>query len=115
MPVLPLEPFVFPADLFRGPTAPGPARWWVLHTRPRGEKSLARKFLDRNLSFFLPLCKRHRRRPDRVLVSHLPLFPGYVFLFGDPQARLDALTTNLVLNCLPVPDQEQLFADLNRV
>jgi transcriptional antiterminator RfaH len=47
--------------------------------------------------------------------SHLPLFPGYVFLHGDGQSRLDALSTNHVAGVLPVSDQSRLYADLVRV
>jgi transcriptional antiterminator RfaH len=117
MPILPLEPFVFPDGLLRGPTpsGEGPERWWVLHTRPRAEKVLARKCVQRGLSFFLPQYERAWRSRGRLLRSHLPLFPGYLFLHGDDQSRLHALETNLVVRWLPVPDQRQLHLDLSRV
>ena len=58
MPLLPLEPFLFPDDLLSGELGQGPVEgpgcWWVLHTRPRAEKSLARSLLRRNHPFFLP-------------------------------------------------------------
>src|SRR5262249_38263255 len=60
MPLLPLEPYLFPDDLLNqapeGPEAAG--RWWVLHTRPRCEKALSRKLLGGKLPFFLPLYQR---------------------------------------------------------
>jgi transcriptional antiterminator RfaH len=117
MPLLHLEPFVFPEHLFTNapPSEEGFHRWWVLHTRPRAEKVLARRFLRRGLSFFLPLYKRQRRHRGRLLCSHLPLFPGYVFLHGDGAGRLLALETNLVARCLPVDDQLGLHTDLARV
>jgi transcriptional antiterminator RfaH len=117
MPLLPLEPFVFPQDLFAG-AGPGAAdgrRWWVLHTRPRAEKSLARRVLRRGLTFFLPLHKRQWRSRGRLLCSHVPLFPGYVFLHGDAAGRQAALETNLIARCLEVADQPGLYADLQRV
>jgi transcription antitermination factor NusG len=117
MPLLPPEPFVFPDDLFLDPLAgpPDGQRWLVLHTRPRAEKALTRRFLARARPFFLPLYQKRWRCRGRLLQSHLPLFPGYVFLLGDADARLEALQTNLVANCLPVEDQEQLHVDLLRV
>ena len=117
MPLLPLEPYLFPDHLFNAPEWPSEADacWWVLHTRPRAEKSLARRFLDRRLSFFLPLHQRQWRNQGRRFCSHVPLFPGYVFLYGDGHARWEALRTNLVANVLPVADQDQLYADLTRV
>jgi transcriptional antiterminator RfaH len=117
MPLLPPEPFVFPDDLLSCDHSPSemPAAWWVLHTRPRAEKALARRFLNSSLPFFLPLYKREWRTQGRLLSSHLPLFPGYVFLYGDHQGRLQALETNLVVNCLPVSDQSRLRSDLIQV
>lgn len=117
MPLLPLEPFVFPEDLFQAPArAPeGAELWWVLHTRPRAEKSLVRRLLGRHHPFFLPLYQRRWRSRGRLLSAYLPLFPGYVFLMGDHQARLETLQTNLVVRCLTVEDQPRLHADLERV
>jgi transcription antitermination factor NusG len=115
MPLLALEPFVHPDDLLNQPFQADGAQWWVLHTRPRVEKTLARRFLDRDVPYFLPLHQRQWRSKGRVLRSFLPLFPGYVFLCGDDRARLVALETNLVANVLPVLDQRQLHADLRRV
>src|SRR5207244_383929 len=94
MPILPLEPFVFPEHLFDKPDdidQVEDGRWWVLHTRPRAEKTLARRLLGRNLPFFLPLYKRQWRSNGRSFKAHLPLFSGYVFLFGNSLARLQAL------------------------
>jgi transcription antitermination factor NusG len=116
MPLLALEPFIHPPGLLDGAVPPaGLDRWWVLHTRPRAEKTLARRFLDRSISFFLPLYQREWRSRGRKFRSFLPLFSGYVFLHGEPQARLVALETNLVAQVLPVDDQGQLHADLARV
>jgi transcriptional antiterminator RfaH len=117
MPLLPLEPFVWPQTLFAD-DAPGAAdgrRWWVLHTRPRAEKSLVRRLLRRGLAFFLPLHKRQWRSRGRLLCSYAPLFPGYVFLYADAGGRQAALQTNLIARCLEVADQPGLYADLHGV
>jgi transcriptional antiterminator RfaH len=137
MPLLPLEPFVFPEDLLlakkeivpaEAATVDGalepaadpvpeasPGRWWVLHTKPRAEKSLARRVLKQSLPFFLPLYKKQWRNRGRLFSSHVPLFPSYLFLHGDEQVRIHALETNLVVNCLTVGDQPRLWSDLARV
>jgi transcriptional antiterminator RfaH len=117
MPLLPLEPFILPGDLLEGPAPPKAdlEHWWVLHTRPRAEKALARRVLSQGISFFLPLYMRQWRSRGRLLSSFVPLFPGYLFLRGDSPARLRALETNLVANCLPVADQERLRSDLAQV
>jgi transcriptional antiterminator RfaH len=117
MPLLPLEPYLYPDDLLGNPAhgADGLACWWVLHTKPRAEKALARQLLARQLPFFFPLYHRQWRSRGRLQSSYLPLFPGYVFLRGDNEVRVGALTTNLVANVLPVADQGRLYADLTRV
>jgi len=57
MPQLPLGPYQFPGDLFDNAarTTPGPECWWMFHARPRAEKALARQFLARRLTSFLPV------------------------------------------------------------
>jgi Transcription termination factor nusG len=121
MPLLPSEPFVHPAELLAADpdaaaVAPPPIhQWWVLHTRPRAEKALARRLLGRDVGFFLPQFHKQWLSRGRLLSSHLPLFPGYLFLHGDDGGRLAALETNLIVNCLPVADQRQLQTDLARV
>ncbi|HEV3448661.1 MAG TPA: transcription termination/antitermination NusG family protein [Gemmataceae bacterium] len=117
MPLLPREPMTFPEDLFLNgaPEVEQASGWWVLHTKPRTEKSLARKCLQSATPFFLPQYERRWRSQGRMRTAHLPLFPGYLFLFGDEQSRLKALKTNLVVNCLTVADQSQLNSDLMRL
>jgi transcription antitermination factor NusG len=117
MPLLPLEPFVYPADLLENPNSLGvnQGRWWVLHTRPRAEKALARRLLKHGNSFYLPLYQRRWQSRGRTFRSYVPLFPGYLMLQGDNQIRLQALETNLVVRVLPVEDQEQLQVDLARI
>ncbi|MCC6418508.1 MAG: UpxY family transcription antiterminator [Gemmataceae bacterium] len=115
MPLLPLEPFLYPENLLALAPACGDARWWVLHTRPRAEKTLARHLLSRATGFFLPLYQRQWRSGGKVRSAYLPLFPGYLFLHGDVEARQRALETSTVVQSLTVPDQARLHADLVRV
>ncbi|MCI0682566.1 MAG: hypothetical protein L0Y71_10715 [Gemmataceae bacterium] len=117
MPLLGLEPCLYPEDLLAGSDRinSGPGRWWVLHTRPRMEKSLARQCLGAALSFYLPLHHKQWRARGRTLRSYVPLFPGYVFIHGDDETRTAALQTNLVAQVLPVADQAQLHDDLMRL
>jgi transcriptional antiterminator RfaH len=116
MPLLPLEPFVLPENLLLQPEPPSDApRWWVLHTKPRAEKSLARRLFSKQVPFFLPLYHHQWRSRGRQRSSYLPLFPGYLFLRGDLEERLAALATNQVARSIPVEDQRQMHADLARV
>ncbi len=116
MPLLPPETTLFPAHLLEDAADLDPtARWWLLHTRPRAEKSLARKLLGLGLGFYLPTRHQRWRSNGRWFESHLPLFPGYVFLHARPEDRCDVLTTGLIANLLPVHDQDELADDLRRV
>jgi transcriptional antiterminator RfaH len=113
MPLLKQETFLSPPALLDQPFESG--RWWLLHSRPRGEKALARALLIRQRAFFLPVYQHRWTCQGRTRNSYLPLFPGYLFLFGDSASRVAALETRLVVTAHPVGDQQQLHADLIRV
>jgi transcriptional antiterminator RfaH len=100
---------LWPDSLFDGPSE---GHWWVLHVKPRAEKALARQCYSRQSGFFLPQYRRQRRDPGRVKDAYLPLFPGYLFLFGQERDRIAALETNLVVKVLTVVDQAELYDDL---
>jgi transcriptional antiterminator RfaH len=117
MPPLPREPNVFPADLLAEEAAPGAGErcWWVLHTKPRQEKSLARQMLTACVPFYLPLVPRRTLVRGRPLEAHVPLFPGYLFLLADRDERVTALATQRVVRTLAVADQPRLRQDLWQV
>ncbi len=117
MPVLDLEASVWPEDLFSTERCieDSKLRWWVLHTRPRSEKSLARRLVAHNVSFYLPLYQRRQRYQRRLVVSHLPLFPSYLFLLGNEETRVTAFDTKLVVGSLEVFDQRQLSQELGAI
>lgn len=115
MPLLPAEPACYPPDLFTTPDPGDGPVWWVLHTKPRTEKAVARSLYTAGVPFFLPVYEQTRRVGGRVQTSHLPLFPGYVFLRAGDEGRLRALETNQVANCIPVPDQARLRGELEAV
>jgi transcriptional antiterminator RfaH len=114
MPILPPEPSWFPQELFNasGPPFTGERMWWVLHTKPRQEKSLARQLHSAEAAFYLPLIERRGRVRGRPVTSHVPLFGGYVFLLGNRDERLTALGTRRVVQTLEVKDQQGLWHDL---
>lgn len=71
--------------------------WYAIYTRHQHEKVVAQALVARRFEVFLPLYARWRRWSDRVARFSLPLFPGYVFLRGGLERRLDVLTTSGVL------------------
>jgi transcription antitermination factor NusG len=98
------------------PEFPG-GRWWVAHTRPRSEKAFAQDLSGRGVFYYLPLQRRVTvsRRTGRTSRSLLPLFPGYVFLYGSEEHRRLALTTNRIANLLDVHDPARLLAELRQI
>jgi transcriptional antiterminator RfaH len=118
MPVLDWEPALYPNDLLeRAPPAEQTEahRWWALHVRPRTEKAVARRLRFRSYAYYLPLREQRKTYQRRQVVSHVPLFPSYVFLCGDEDAHGFSTATREVVSCLEVIDQPRLVKDLRDV
>lgn len=116
MPILPAETQLFPPELFEpGDSNSHGRNWWVLQTKPRQEKCLARLLLAARVPFYLPLTPRRIQVRNRTLTSHNPLFTSYLFLLANPQERVTALATSRVVNSLRVADQDRLVRDLTQV
>jgi transcriptional antiterminator RfaH len=117
VPVLPLEVSLFPEDLLsaRASYVTGARVWWVIHTKPRQEKSIIRQLRKNAVPFYLPLISRRSVISGRAVISHVPLFPSYVFLFGDREERITALATGRVVRVLDVAEQQDLWRDLSQV
>jgi transcriptional antiterminator RfaH len=118
MPILSAEPTQLPDDLFEENVEPlrfAEQRWWVLHVKPRQEKSLARDLRSRAISFFLPLVRNRLTVRGRGVDSFTPLFAGYLFLLADRNDWLQALATRRVVKPLEVVDQARLWFDLRQI
>jgi transcriptional antiterminator RfaH len=116
MPILAAEPDCYPHNLLdEALEGPEDRRWWAVYTKSRQEKSLARQLGGMTVPYYLPLVSKISRIGGRRVESHLPVFGGYLFLFGSEDERVQALTTNRISRILPVPDTEQMTADLRHV
>jgi len=117
MPILPAETFLFPDDLLSSDaTDMRPDRqWWVLHTRARQEKSLARQLLESEIPFYLPLTSRVNLVRGRRTRSRIPLFGGYLFLWANADERVRCLRTGRVVHVLDAHDQRQLTDELRNL
>lgn len=113
MPILRKESDIFPDDLFAMPISDAP--WEIAHLRSRQEKSVARLLFDASMPFYLPQIKQTNKRSGRTFVSHLPLFPGYIFMRRVEGLRQALWRTSAVANLIEVPDQNQLNAELLQI
>lgn len=113
MPILRRENEIFPEDLFEMPTADAP--WEIAHLRSRHEKVVARLLFDDRKPFYLPQIEQKVTRGGRTFVSHLPMFPGYIFVRRVAGLRETLRRTSAIANMIPVPDQAQLSAELLQI
>jgi len=67
--------------------------WWALYTRHQCEKMVAETLACKRFEVFLPLYASIRRWTDRQKTLFLPIFPGYVFVRGGLDRRLEVVMT----------------------
>jgi transcription antitermination factor NusG len=122
MPILAEEVSIFPEwlldedDVARIGDANGDSRnWWVMYTKARQEKALARQLVRYEIPFYLPLVPKEYCIRGNLVRSFLPLFGGYVFLCASESERVQTLTTNRVSYMLNVDDSQQLRLDLLQI
>lgn len=116
MPILEAETSIYPSNLLEDfSQSAGERLWWVVYTKARQEKALARHLVGREIPFYLPLVAKEQCIRGRKVNSHIPLFGGYVFLYGSEEERIASLMTNRISTMLPVADAELLRADLLNV
>jgi transcription antitermination factor NusG len=85
--------------------------WFALQVRTRQELGVAEFLKGRGYKPFLPLCESRKVWSDRIKISDVPLFPGYLFCRVNIQDRLPILTAPGVIrivgyNRLPIPVDE---------
>ncbi|SIO61519.1 transcriptional antiterminator RfaH [Singulisphaera sp. GP187] len=118
MPILPAEPEWYPETFWESDLVEDKQDrlWWCLHTKPRQEKMLARSLRARGVAHYLPQVTQETRTPGgRRICSTVPLFPGYLFLYGDDHDRGEAIQGNHLANMLEIWDQDGVERDLRRV
>jgi transcriptional antiterminator RfaH len=116
MPILAAELSVFPHNLLDDFThESSERRWWAVYTRSRMEKSLGRQLLAMKVPFYLPLIPKTTRIAGRAVKSLLPLFGGYLFMYGTDAERVETLATDRVAHMFSSPDVDEMTQDLRSV
>ena len=113
MPILSEEPSLYPETLLDEPTCESSDRqWWVLYTKARQEKAVSRDLLGYQIPFYLPLVQKTSVSRGRNITSHIPVFSGYVFLYGTEEERVWSLKTNRISRILTIDDPDRFVRDL---
>ena len=116
MPILASETSLYPENLLDDFTTNSTERrWWAVYTRSRMEKSLARQLLAMEVPFYLPLIPRTTTIAGRRVKSLLPLFTGYLFLYGTDEERVQTLATNRVAQLWGASKVDDITRDLQNV
>ncbi len=74
-------------------------KWYVLQTKPRNEKLVLRQIEQKGIEIFAPFMEKIRMWSDRKKKIDVPLFSGYVFIYG--QLRLDIIYQIIKRNQCP--------------
>lgn len=87
------------------------ARWHVLCTRSRHERTVHEQLAQRALEAFVPTFTSVRQWHDRKKVLELPVFPGYVFVRTAYADRLRVLQVPGVARFVTFGDRPAILAD----
>ncbi len=118
MPILERETCLFPNELIedsRFETDFPNRRWRAVLTKAAQREGTGRDSASHRDPFLSAGGPKRNRMQSRVVYSHVPLFPGYVFMFASDEERLQSLKTNRISMVIDVNDQQQLRSDLNQV
>lgn len=117
MPILDEEPDLYPDQLLDSPEIVVPdGRWYAIYTLSRREKELMRRLRAQKISHYGPMVPRRTKSPKgRVRTSFVPLFTGYVFVYGTEEDRYNTVATGCISKCLDVTEPEILVGDLLKI
>ena len=93
----------------------GDLKWFVVHTKPRCEKKLAKYSLQYEINYYLPLLDSVRVYKNRKVKFTKPMFPGYVFIKCDQEEKRQLTITGYVAYWLSVLNQMELISDLKQI
>ena len=91
----------------------GEGGWFIVRTRARQEKILARELLARDIAAYLPLQTVTRRYGQRSVEVESPLFPRILFLYGSQDDVAVARATGRVTGVRRVKNQPAAERELD--
>ena len=66
--------------------------WYVLQSKPKNELKVYKQLVNKEIEVYLPLIDTIRYWSDRKKKIQVPLFPGYLFVYGDSNERYKAIS-----------------------
>lgn len=88
------------------------AGWYVIYTRPKQERKVARCLEVKKLHHYLPLATKKSQWHDRKKIISTPLFPSYVFvMLSNHSEYYDAINGNRGLLYFVKSDGENARVD----
>lgn len=72
--------------------------WFALYTKPNHEFKARDQISSSGIDTFLPEITKKKKWSDRIKTVTEPLIRGYIFIYADEKERLNALTSNAVIN-----------------
>lgn len=117
MPILKQEEDLFPENLLSTENTQDPDKsWYAIYTLSRREKDLMRRLRVQEIGHYGPMVEKRTRSPQgRIRKSYVPLFTGYVFVYGTEEERYNTVATGCVSQCIQVNDGEELIKDLRQI
>ena len=65
--------------------------WFVMRTKPRNENKVFLQVQKKNIEIFYPVLPTIKIWSDRKKKIYVPMFPGYLFVYGDEEERYNAI------------------------
>lgn len=69
--------------------------WFVMRTKPRNEFKVYDQIKSKEIEAYLPKIERLRIWSDRKKKIFVPLFPSYLFIYGNNDERLKAISNTI--------------------
>jgi transcription antitermination factor NusG len=66
--------------------------WYVLQSKPKNELKVFKQLVNKEVEVYLPLIETVRYWSDRKKKVQVPLFPGYLFVYGNSVERYKAIS-----------------------
>jgi len=89
--------------------------WMVVHTKPKSEKKLAEYAINNSIHYYLPQFTATRIYQRRKVTFDTVMFPSYVFMVLDHQAKQKVLISGYTTSFIKVRSQAELLSELKAI